>query len=46
METVYIPHGGGPLLLHVCCALAGEAGKLIFDGMVTGKRAVGLHWRI
>ena len=30
--------------LHVCCGLAGTPAKVVFDGYVIGKRAVGLLW--
>lgn len=32
------------LPLHVCCGLAGEPAKLVFDGEVLGKRSIALLW--
>jgi 4,5-DOPA dioxygenase extradiol len=33
------------LPLHVCAGLARSPGKLVFDGYILGKRAIGLLWQ-
>jgi aromatic ring-opening dioxygenase catalytic subunit (LigB family) len=32
------------LSLHVCCGLAGSPARVVFDGTVLGKRALGFLW--